>query len=234
MINYILWDIDNTLLNFDLAEEASMINGFEKFGIKVTDENALPSYKKINDKYWKRLENGEIDRDEVLLGRFREFFTKYNIDYDDNLVENFNLNFQKELGRQVFFHDHAKEVLNELKNNYKQYAVTNGSKIAQTGKITNSGLDKILDDVFISEDLGVDKPNKAFFDKIFEKIGSTNKKEYILIGDSLTSDIRGANNAAIKNIWFNPNTNINETKIKVDFDIKDLSEVPGILKRIDV
>lgn len=94
--------------------------------------------------------------------------------------------------------------------------------------------DKILDDVFISEDLGVDKPNKAFFDKIFEKIGSTNKKEYILIGDSLTSDIRGANNAAIKNIWFNPNTNINETKIKVDFDIKDLSEVPGILKRIDV
>ena len=217
MIKYILWDIDNTLLNFDLAEEASMINGFEKFGIKVTDENALPSYKKINDKYWKRLENGEIDRDEVLLGRFREFFTKYNIDYDDNLVENFNLNFQKELGRQVFFHDHAKEVLNELKNNYKQYAVTNGSKIAQTGKITNSGLDK-----------------KAFFDKIFEKIGSTNKKEYILIGDSLTSDIRGANNAAIKNIWFNPNTNINETKIKVDFDIKDLSEVPGILKRIDV
>ena len=217
MIKYILWDIDNTLLNFDLAEEASMINGFEKFGIKVTDENALPSYKKINDKYWKRLENGEIDRDEVLLGRFREFFTKYNIDYDDNLVENFNLNFQKELGRQVFFHDHAKEVLNELKNNYKQYAVTNGSKIAQTGKITNSGLD-----------------NKAFFDKIFEKIGSTNKKEYILIGDSLTSDIRGANNAAIKNIWFNPNTNINETKIKVDFDIKDLSEVPGILKRIDV
>ena len=93
MINYILWDIDNTLLNFDLAEEASMINGFEKFGIKVTDENALLGYKKINDKYWKRLENGEIDRDEVLLGRFREFFTKYNIDYDDNLVENFNLNF---------------------------------------------------------------------------------------------------------------------------------------------
>ena len=232
MIKYILWDIDNTLLNFDLAEKAAMKNGFEKFAIDIKDGNALGTYNSINDKYWKRLEKGEITRHETLHGRFREFFDLYNVNYDENLIENYNLFFQNELGRNVFFNDGAKETLEILSRKYNQYAVTNGSKIAQKAKLRNSGLDEIFLDAFISEDLKVDKPSKEFFDKVFNKIGSTNKDEYILIGDSLSSDMRGANNAGIKNIWYNPKDKENNLGVNIDYTIHDLDKVIYILDEL--
>ncbi|WP_073997565.1 YjjG family noncanonical pyrimidine nucleotidase [Anaerococcus urinomassiliensis] len=233
MIKYLLWDIDNTLLSFDLAERASMTKGFQLFDIDIRDKNALDVYKDINDKHWKMLEKGEKTREEILTGRFEEFFDLYDIDYDDSLVNDFNLFYQEELGKQVFFNDYAKEVLQKLGKNYKQYAVTNGSKVAQTGKLRNSGLDKIFDGVFISEDLGYDKPSKEFFDIVFESIGSKNKDEYILIGDSLTSDMLGANNAGIKNIWYNPKDFDNKASVKVDYKINNLKEVIEILENIE-
>ncbi len=233
MIKYLLWDIDNTLLSFDLAERASMTKGFQLFDIDIRDKNALDVYKDINDKHWKMLEKGEKTREEILTGRFEEFFDLYDIDYNDSLVNNFNLFYQEELGKQVFFNDYAKEVLQKLGKNYKQYAVTNGSKVAQTGKLRNSGLDKIFDGVFISEDLGYDKPSKEFFDIVFESIGSKNKDEYILIGDSLTSDMLGANNAGIKNIWYNPKDFDNKASVKVDYTINNLKEVIEILENIE-
>lgn len=232
MIKYILWDIDNTLLNFDLAEKAAMKNGFEKFAIEIKDENALGTYNSINDKYWKRLEKGEITRHETLHGRFREFFDLYEVNYDEKLIERFNLFFQEELGRQVFFNAGAKESLEILNRDYAQYAVTNGSKIAQKAKLSNSGLDEIFLDAFISEDMGVDKPSKEFFDKVFNKIGSTNKDEYILIGDSLSSDMRGANNTGIKNIWYNPKDKENNLGVKIDYTIHELDKVIYILDEL--
>ena len=229
MIKYILWDIDNTLLSFDLAERASMTKGFKLFDIDIKDEKALEVYKNINDKYWKMLEKGEKTREEILTGRFEEFFDLYDIAYDARLVNDFNLFYQKELGKQVFFNDYAEEVLQKLGKDYKQYAVTNGSKLAQSGKLKNSGLDKVFDGVFISEDLGYDKPSLEYFDLVFESIGSKNKEEYILIGDSLTSDMRGANNAGIRNIWYNPEGLANDLGIRIDYTIHQLNKVVDIL-----
>ena len=233
MIKYLLWDIDNTLLSFDLAERASMTKGFDKFELDIEDAKALEVYKNINDKYWKMLEKGEKTREEILTGRFEEFFDLYDIAYDESLVNDFNLFYQEELGKQVFFNDYAEEVLHKLGKEYKQYAVTNGSKIAQSGKLKNSGLDKVFDGVFISEDLGYDKPSLEYFDLVFERIGSKNKEEYILIGDSLTSDMLGSNNAGIRNIWYNPKDLDNKANIKVDYTIKNLKEVIEILENIE-
>ena len=229
MIKYILWDIDNTLLDFDMAEKASMISGLQRLGIDKISEDSLEDYKKINDKYWKKLEKGEITRKEVLLGRFNEFFDQEGIDYDQDIVEIFNENFQKDLGINVAFYKNAKNVLEKLKKDYKQYAITNGTKVAQEAKIKNSGLDKILDGVFISEDLAVDKPNKEFFDIVLKQVGSKDPREYIVIGDSLTSDIKGANNAGIKCIWFNPKHKIIKKDVSIDYSIHDLAKVIDIL-----
>lgn len=229
MIKYLLWDIDNTLLSFDLAERASMTKGFDKFGLDIGDDEALEVYKNINDKYWKMLEKGEMTREEILTGRFEEFFDLYDIAYDDRLVNDFNLFYQEELGKQVFFNDNALEVLQKLGKDYKQYAVTNGSKVAQSGKLKNSGLDKVFDGVFISEDLGYDKPSLEYFDLVFESIGSKNRDEYILIGDSLTSDMLGSNNAGIRNIWYNPEDLDNDLGIRIDYTIHKLDKVVDIL-----
>ena len=233
MIKYLLWDIDNTLLSFDLAERASMTKGFKKFDLDIRDDKALDIYKNINDKYWKMLEKGQKTREEILTGRFEEFFDLYDIAYDDRLVNDFNLFYQEELGKQVFFNDYAEEVLQKLGKDYKQYAVTNGSKVAQSGKLKNSGLDKVFDGVFISEDLGYDKPSLEYFDLVFESIGSKNRDEYILIGDSLTSDMLGSNNAGIKNIWYNPKDFDNKASVKVDYTINNLKEVIKILENIE-
>lgn len=229
MIKYILWDIDNTILSFDLAERAAMTKGFDKFSLNINDDRALQVYNLINDKYWKKLENGEMTRKQILSGRFEEFFDQYQIDYDDAFIDEFNHFYQEELGRQVFFNDNAKDVLNQLSNGYKQYAVTNGSKTAQEGKLKNSGLDKIFDGVFISENIGFDKPSKEYFDLVFTKIGSQNNDDYIIVGDSLSSDMRGANNAKIKNIWYNPKKIENTTDVKIDFTINSLDKVIDIL-----
>lgn len=233
MIKYLLWDIDNTLLSFDLAEMASMTKGFDKFGLNIGDAKALEVYKNINDKYWKMLEKGQMTREEILTGRFEEFFDLYDITYDERLVNDFNLFYQEELGKQVFFNDCAEEVLRKLSKDYKQYAVTNGSKVAQSGKLKNSGLDKVFDGVFISEDLGVDKPYKEFFDIVFDQIGSDNRDDYIIIGDSLTSDIRGGNNAGIRTIWYNKDGKENIHGVRVDYMVDKLSDIPAIIKEIN-
>lgn len=231
MIKYLLWDIDATLLNFKKAEYFAMRDGFEKFQLPI-DESQIKNYNLINDKYWKRLERGEITREMVLHGRFREFFDGLNIAYTDELIYDFNKFYQVELGNNIFFNDNAKETLKTLEKTYKQYAITNGSIVAQKGKLKKSGLDKIFDGVFISEEVGIDKPNKEFFDIVFENIGSTDTREYLLVGDSLTSDILGANNAGIKNIWYNPEKKEKNLDVIVNFTIYDLREVVEILKKM--
>lgn len=231
MIKYLLWDIDATLLNFKKAEYFAMRDGFEKFQLPI-DESQIKNYNLINDKYWKRLERGEITREMVLHGRFREFFDGLNIAYTDELIYDFNKFYQVALGNNIFFNDNAKETLNTLAKTYKQYAITNGSIVAQKGKLKKSGLDKIFDGVFISEEIGIDKPNKEFFDIVFENIGSTDTREYLLVGDSLTSDILGANNAGIKNIWYNPEKKEKNLDVIVNFTIYDLREVVEILRKM--
>lgn len=231
MIKYLLWDIDATLLNFKKAEYFAMREGFREFNLAI-DESEIKNYNLINDKYWKILEKGEITRETVLHGRFREFFDGLNIGYNDKLIYDFNKFYQVELGNNIFFNDNAKETLKALEKSYKQYAITNGSIVAQKGKLKKSGLDKIFDGVFISEEMGIDKPNKEFFDIVFENVGSTDTREYLLVGDSLTSDILGANNAGIKNIWYNPENVDNKANVKVDYTINNLKEVIEILENI--
>ncbi len=229
MIKYILWDIDNTLLSFTKAEISAMNKGFKKFGLSIEDEDALEKYRKINDKYWEMLENKEMTRSEILTGRFAEFFDLYNQIYDDKLLNDFNIYYQTEIGKTIFFNPNAEQVLENLAKNYKQYAITNGTKIAQVAKLENSGLDKVFDGVFISEDVGYDKPDPKFFETIFDEVGSRDMSEYIIIGDSLTSDMRGANNVGITNIWYNPDGLANDLGIRIDYTIHQLNKVVDIL-----
>ena len=227
MIKYVLWDIDGTLLNFHLAEENAIRACFDQYGLGDLSDDRLGVYRKINNKYWKALERGEITRIEVLEGRFRDFFEKYG--YNTEIVSDFNISFQENLGKTYVFNDEAYETLSKLSGKYKQYAATNGSAIAQEGKLKGAGLDSIFEDVFISEKIGFEKPNIEFFDYIFDTVGSREKSEYVIIGDSLTSDIRGGNNSGIKTIWFNPDRLEREKDIDFDYEVNSLEEVLDIL-----
>lgn len=231
---YLLWDIDGTVLDFKAAENLAIKTLFKKYDIGECSDEMIADYSVINDRYWQALERGEMSKPEILVGRFVEWFGTIGV--DTNLAEAFNKDYQVTLGDFVVFEKGALEILKEEQNaynpdgtrKYRLIAVTNGTKIAQEKKLRTSKLDAIFDAVYISEDVGIEKPNKGFFDKVFEGEGITDLSEAVIIGDSLTSDIKGGNNASIDTIWFNPSHKKNLTYTKVTWEIEDLSKLHEI------
>lgn len=225
-IKVVLWDIDGTLLNFEVAETRAIRQGFADFNLGVCTDQMLEEYSRINRKYWRRLERGELTKPEVLEGRFREFFTNHGL--NPAIVADFNAAYQLNLGSTVCFNPHALEVVRTLQGRVKQYAVTNGTRAAQSRKLARSGLAQILNGVFISEDIGAEKPSPEFFDAVWHTIGPYAKDEVLIVGDSLTSDMQGGNNAGIRCCWYHgPNTQ-NTSGLRLDYEIQDLRQVLAI------
>ena len=228
MIKVILWDIDGTLLDFEAAEKAAINQCFASHDMGECTEEMLKRYSAINRKYWEALEKGELTKPEVLVGRFREFFEKEGLPVEK--AESFNAEYQIRLGDTVVFCDNAFELVQKYKGKLMQCAVTNGTKVAQDKKLKNSKLDAVFDDIFISDVLGVEKPNVGFFDIVFERIGDYTKDEILIVGDSLTSDIKGGNNAGILTCWYNPKKLENNKDVNVNFEISNLWEIEQILQ----
>lgn len=222
----ILWDVDNTLLDFDKSEDYALRYSFEQFGKKI-DTKTVHLYSKINMSYWESLERGEITKDKVLSGRFESLFKELLI--SDIPVGEFQAIYQKALGSVAYYKDNAYRLCKELSKEFKQYVVTNGVTITQQSKMKLSGFDKIMDDIFISEKIGNPKPSPLFFEDCFKMIPGFEREKTIIIGDSLTSDMKGGNNAGIFCCWYNPKGSKNTGDVKVDFEIKNLWEVKEIL-----
>lgn len=230
MIKVILWDLDGTLLDFHKAQNVAIKACFEHFKLGTITDEMIEVYSKINAKYWEKLERGEMTKARILLARFEEFFDLYGI--DKTCIPEFEEMYQIRLGDTVSFFPNGYEIITGFKGKYLQCLVTNGTKVTQTRKLKNSKLDEVFDKFFISEDLGAEKPSIDFFKKVFEEIGGYSKDEVIIIGDSLTSDIRGGNNAGIRTCWFNPNHLENKHGEHVDYEIDKLDSLEAILKGI--
>ncbi len=224
---YLLWDIDGTVLNFLAAEAYAIRFLFKKYNIGECSDEMLKLYSQINVKYWQMLERNELTKPEILIGRFREFFGVIGVDTE--IAESFNADYQVTLGDHIEFVDNAKDILLSQKGKYILVAVTNGTKIAQEKKLRLSGLDKIFDEIFISENVGAEKPNKEYFDYVFEKLGITDKNEVLIIGDSLTSDIKGGFIAGIDTCWFNPEHKENTLNIPISYEIDELDKIADIV-----
>ena len=229
MIQAILWDVDATLLDFHAAERTAILKLFRQFHLGECSDAMLQRYAKINRGYWERLEKGELTRDQVLVGRFQEFFEKEGLDV--SAAPAFNEAYQQALGDTIVYCDDSYQIIDSLRGKVKQYVVSNGTIVAQEKKLRLSGLGALMDGIFLSEELGVEKPNKAFFDKIFEEIGDIDRDAMLIVGDSLTSDIRGGNNAGIRTCWYNPGHEVPIEGVHVDYEISDLHEVYDLLKK---
>lgn len=231
MIKILLWDIDGTLLNFEASERDSISRLFSEYGFGQCTDDMLADYSNINRKYWEALERGELTKPEVLIYRFREFFEKYGL--NAHIAVEFNAKYQLYLGDTVVFQDGGYETTEELQGKIIQCAVTNGTKEAQSKKLLTSGLGELLDYVFISDEIGIEKPNKGFFDKAFDKLkknlGEFSPEDVMIVGDSLTSDIQGGINAGIKTCWYNPCGNSNTLDVRPDYEIRKVSDVINIL-----
>lgn len=226
MIDTIFWDIDGTLMDFKASEKKAIKKAFSDFSINIT-EDEISLYSDINDSCWKKMERGEITRERVFSLRFEEFFEKVGYFCD---IEKLNENYLTYLGQMFVLQDNSYEILKSLKGKVRQYIVTNGHVKPQTMKVKASGFMELIDGLFISGEIGYQKPSKEFFDHCFEEIGNIDKTKTVIIGDSLTSDIKGGNNAGILCCWYNPEGAERPKDLKIDYEIKSLKEVYDILK----
>ncbi|MEG1491405.1 MAG: YjjG family noncanonical pyrimidine nucleotidase [Oscillospiraceae bacterium] len=223
---FILWDVDDTLVDFAKSERASLLHCFSSFGIELSDAD-LQKYSEINHGYWRLLEQGKLVKAQVLENRFTDFFDYLGSkDIDPSEM---NLLFQSSLADYSVINDGALKLCKELKSSCRQYVVSNGTALAQNKKLKSTGLIDCMEGVFISEALGFEKPDIRFFERAFEQIPDFSRDSALIIGDSLTSDMQGGNNAEIACCWYNPKRLPLPLSPKIDFEINNLNEIKSIL-----
>lgn len=227
MITTILWDVDGTLLDFGAAERAAIRTLFSAYALGECTDAMLKRYAEINVSLWQKLERNELSRIQVLEGRFLQFFREYGI--DTRIVPEFNARYQLCLGDTIVRRDDCLTILDALKGRVKQYVVSNGTVAAQTKKLERSGIGMRMDGIFLSEQLGAEKPNAAFFEKVFDAIGPVTRSQVMIVGDSLSSDMQGGINAKIKTCWYNPDRKPAPESYRIDLVISDLHEMIAYL-----
>lgn len=226
MITTLFWDIDDTLLDFKRGEASAIRQTLTHIGIEPT-EQTVRLYSEINESLWKRLERGEVTREQILVGRFERLFSE--LGFDGNAAATQEIYFSY-LGEQHDFVDGAQEVLSSLKGHYRMYAVSNGTTVIQNKRLAASGLDRVFDGIFLSQEIGAEKPNASFFDACFAALPDVKRDEVLIIGDSLTSDMRGGELAGLQTCWFNPHGKENSIGVRIDCEITALSQLLPLLK----
>ena len=190
---YLLFDLDDTLLDFGKAQVLAFKKLLEDENIEYSDES-FEKYETINKSLWRSFERGEISNKEVTSERFIRFFTLFGMKVDGSEVDNRFRSYLAE-GNQLF--EGIIEMLEKLSLTHKLYIASNGIGITQHTRLKNNNLNKYFDKIFISEEIGSKKPDREFFDIILKEIGVEDKGEVLMIGDTLTSDILGVNNVGI-------------------------------------
>lgn len=222
----LLLDADDTLLDFRKTEKAALENTFDEYGLKLTDE-IRNIYKTINHELWSAFERGEITKETITSTRFQRVFDTVGYHVDGRT---FHLDYQQALGRGCYLIDGARELCEELAKNYRLYCVTNGVAATQYSRLSGSGLDNFFSDIFVSEEIGHQKPSTHYFSAVFKSIPEFKASHALIIGDSLTSDIQGGKNTGIDTCWYNPSGKPAEPALKADYEIRKLNELFPILE----
>ena len=222
-IDFLLFDADGTLFDFDRSERCAFGAIAERFGFDGSGD-VYEVYHEINAELWKDFERGLIEKGALLVERFRRLSEKYEFNADPAAV---NREYLWELGGYGFLLDGAYEVCEKLVKDYRKKLciVTNGTTQVQKRRFASSELSKLLSGVFVSEEIGFPKPDIRYFEHVFSHIKDFDISRALVIGDSLSSDIRGANTAGVASCWYNPKQKENNEGVVCDYTISSLWEL---------
>lgn len=203
---HILFDADDTLLDFQKAEKYALLDTLKSYNIELTNE-IYATYQLINHELWSDFERGKVSKEFVQTTRFEKLFSKLQLVASG---EEGNEKYQSFLCCQTWLVPHAKDVCEKLSKDAKLVIVTNGVGKTQEARIRNSALSSYITELIVSENIGYQKPDLKYFEYTFKTIGISplERKNVLLVGDSMVSDIQGAINAGIDSCWFNPKKSI--------------------------
>lgn len=222
---FLLFDVDDTLLNFTSAERLALRLMFEEQRIPLTEE-IIGHYRVLNQNLWKAYEDGLMSQEEVVNTRFSTLLGSYGHEVDGAFMEQ---QYRRYLDESHELVDGALELITRLADHYDLQIVTNGLTLTQDRRLRDSGLHSLFRQIFVSEAVGYQKPLKAFFDHVFAHISGFVREEALIIGDSLGSDIKGGQLAGIDTCWFNPQGKPNHSGITPTYEIQRLDELYGIV-----
>ena len=223
----IIFDADETLFDFKKTERDALKNTMVEFDIEYDENHHLKIYKELNTAIWKELEEGLITQENLKVERFKRLSDKLNVKFDE---VNFAKAYMKHLSLASFLYDDSMALVESLHKDYRLTIITNGLTDVQDNRVRKSIIGKYFEDVVISEEVLVSKPDPKIFELALNNIKHTDKSKVLMVGDSLTSDIQGGINFGIDTCWFNPNKIINNTKIKPTYEIYNLMELKDILE----
>ena len=226
---FLLFDLDHTLLDFDTSEDVALTQLLKEEG--VADIQAYKDYYvPMNKSLWKDLELKKITKKELVNTRFSKLFSHFGIEKDGIYLAE---HYQFYLAQQGQVFSGAMELLDSLiDRGYELYAATNGITTIQTGRLEQSGIAPFFKEIFISEQLHTQKPDAAFYEKIGARIPNFNKNHALMIGDSLSADIQGGNNAGIDTIWYNPHHLENKSLAQPTYEVHSYQEILEILDKL--
>lgn len=227
MIKYVLLDLDDTILDFKRAEAVAIRGALCGLGIIPADDT-VALYSRINAEMWKKLERGELTREQILVMRFKILFDRLGLDASPSEAKAL---YEDLLGRGHYFIDGAEDFLEKAYKKYSLYLVSNGTARVQDGRIRSAGIAGYFKNIFISEKIGFVKPDRRFFEACFKRIPDFDKAAAVIVGDSLSSDIAGGKNAGILTCHFNPD-GVRYDALRPDYEIKKLSELTALLERL--
>ena len=228
MIEFLFLDLDDTILDFHKAERIALAKTIRDFGVEPT-EHVLHRYHIINKLHWEMLERGELTRAEVQVGRFRALFEELGVAVDAAAV---TAKYSENLAIGHYFMPGAEEAVEALSKKYRLFLASNGTASVQKGRMTSANLYRFFEQVYVSQEIGHNKPSKAYFDACFARIPDFDPARAMIVGDSLTSDIQGGINAGIKTCWVNPAHDPGRPDIRPDYEIEALSQLSALLETL--
>lgn len=221
----LLFDADHTLFDFKKCEYHALREALEELSLP-NDDRYIDGYSEINEKMWKALERGEITKERLALKRFEVFAEEFSLTCNAHELAEL---YKVCLSRQTYLFDGVEELLARLYGAFRMFIITNGIKSVQEGRMSRSQISKYFEKIFISEVIGYEKPSKSFFDAVKKQIPDFDIRGSLVIGDSLTSDIKGGINAGIDTCWYNPDGKDAPSDMPITYTVKNLSELLDII-----
>ena len=228
MIEFLFIDLDDTILDFHKAEAVAIAKTLQSFGLEPT-EAVVSCYSRINKGYWERLERKEVTREYLLVHRFADLFAQYGLTVDPVQCAR---TYEKNLGTGHYFLPGAREAVEALSKKYKLYLASNGTSHVQAGRLESANISHFFEAIFISQEIGVNKPDVEYFNRCFARIPGFDKERAMIVGDSLSSDILGGKQAGILTCWVNPKGKTANPDLQPDYEIPSLSALEALLESL--